>query len=358
MLGYFDDQIATESAFNANGWFMTGDLGWLDANGYLRVTGRKKDVIIRGGHNINPARIEDLAMRHAAIERAAALPIADPRLGERICLAVQFCGGQPVATGRYPRHLAAAGLSKYEMPEFFAGARRHAADAERQGAEGGDLLQWVREGRLVPTPVPATRERSKCARSWLMRSGRSRTASLREFADPVPGPDEVLVDVQAAAANFVDLLVIGGTYQHKPKLPFVPGKGAAGVVTAVGAQGDASSSRATACWRCARRAATARWRLPVPTRCHRLPDKMSLRRCRLDVDDLRHRLVCAARARPLQAGRGGAGARRLRRRRAWRRCNLCKRSAARRWAAFPIPTRPTWCARPAPMRSSISPRRI
>ena len=81
MLGYFDDQQATEAAFNAQGWFMTGDLGWMDADGYLRITGRKKDVIIRGGHNIYPGRIEALATRHDAVERAAALPVADPRLG-------------------------------------------------------------------------------------------------------------------------------------------------------------------------------------------------------------------------------------------------------------------------------------
>ena len=64
-LGYFDDQLATEASFNRGGWFMSGDLGRLDANGYLEILGRKKDLIIRGGHNIYPARIEDLAMRHA-----------------------------------------------------------------------------------------------------------------------------------------------------------------------------------------------------------------------------------------------------------------------------------------------------
>ena len=64
MLGYFDDRKATEAAFNAEGWFMTGDLGWIDEAGYLRITGRKKDVIIRGGRNIYPARIEALALRH------------------------------------------------------------------------------------------------------------------------------------------------------------------------------------------------------------------------------------------------------------------------------------------------------
>jgi acyl-CoA synthetase (AMP-forming)/AMP-acid ligase II len=69
MLGYFDNQEATENSFNAQSWYMTGDLGWMDENGYLRITGRKKDVIIRGGHNICPAKIEALAGRHPAVER-------------------------------------------------------------------------------------------------------------------------------------------------------------------------------------------------------------------------------------------------------------------------------------------------
>ena len=66
MLGYFGDQAATEASFNAHGWFMTGDLARLDAKGYLQIVGRKKDLIIRGGHNIYPAKIEDTAMRHQA----------------------------------------------------------------------------------------------------------------------------------------------------------------------------------------------------------------------------------------------------------------------------------------------------
>jgi acyl-CoA synthetase (AMP-forming)/AMP-acid ligase II len=153
MLGYFDDQMATEAAFNADGWFMTGDLGWVDANGYLRVTGRRKDVIIRGGHNINPAHIEDLAMQHTAIERAAAIPIADARLGERICLAVTLRRGQAADQEQILGHLAKAGLSKYEMPEFFV------ALAEMPLMPNGkvrrqDLARWVREGRVVPEAVP------------------------------------------------------------------------------------------------------------------------------------------------------------------------------------------------------------
>src|SRR5205807_3584183 len=99
MLGYFDDQKATEEAFNNSGWFMTGDLGSIDANGYLRIAGRSKDIIIRGGHNIHPAHIEELATRHPAVQRAAAVPMKDARLGEQVCLAVVTRAGTNVAPG-------------------------------------------------------------------------------------------------------------------------------------------------------------------------------------------------------------------------------------------------------------------
>src|SRR5262249_35868770 len=93
VLGYFDDQMADDESFNAHGWFLTGDLGRLDERGYLQITGRKKDLIIRGGHNIYPARIENLAMQHPAVERAAVLPVADERLGEKVCLAFSLRPG-------------------------------------------------------------------------------------------------------------------------------------------------------------------------------------------------------------------------------------------------------------------------
>lgn len=118
MLGYFDDQRATENAFNAGGWFMTGDLGQLDAEGYLRLTGRAKEVLIRGGHNINPARIEEFAATFPAIARAAVLALPDARLGERICLALTVHSGHAVEPRALLDHLAGLGLSRYELPEF------------------------------------------------------------------------------------------------------------------------------------------------------------------------------------------------------------------------------------------------
>src|SRR6516164_10522055 len=108
MLGYFDDPAATAAAFNAYGWFMTGDLGWLDEQGYLRVVGRQKDIIIRGGRNIYPVRIEAMAQRYDAVEKAAAFPVADPRLGERVCLAVVARDGMTVEPEGILRHLDSA----------------------------------------------------------------------------------------------------------------------------------------------------------------------------------------------------------------------------------------------------------
>lgn len=115
MLGYYDNQMATEKSFNREGWFLSGDLGSLDAEGNLKIEGRLKDLIIRGGHNIYPARIEALAVSHDGIEKAAAFAVADDRLGERVCLAIM---GTPDAV-EVLDHLAAKGLSKYDMPEWF-----------------------------------------------------------------------------------------------------------------------------------------------------------------------------------------------------------------------------------------------
>lgn len=152
MLGYFDDQQATEAAFSAQGWFMTGDLGWIDEAGYLRVTGRKKDVIIRGGRNIHPARIEALALRHAAIEKAAAFPVSDARLGERVCLAVVTRGGTPLAAEAILEHLDASGLSRYDLPEFIVQLHEMPLTASGKLLKR-ELVRRVAEGQLRPLPV-------------------------------------------------------------------------------------------------------------------------------------------------------------------------------------------------------------
>jgi acyl-CoA synthetase (AMP-forming)/AMP-acid ligase II len=152
MLGYFDDQAATEDAFNRDGWFMTGDLGQIDAQGYLRITGRLKDIIVRGGHNIHPARIEALTMKHSAVARAAAVPVADPRLGEKVCLAVMFHAGRSAAPAELLAHLDSAGLSKYDMPEYFLSLDEIPLTPNGKMRKR-DIVEWITQGRVRPEPV-------------------------------------------------------------------------------------------------------------------------------------------------------------------------------------------------------------
>jgi acyl-CoA synthetase len=152
MLGYFDDQIATEEAFNSRGWFMTGDLGWVDGDGYLRVCGRLKDVIIRGGKKIYPARIEALALRHPAIAQAAAFPVTDARLGEKVCLGFTFRAAMAADGDALLRHLKESGLSKYDMPEYLLELARMKLTPTGKVVKR-DLVDGVREGRLRPIPV-------------------------------------------------------------------------------------------------------------------------------------------------------------------------------------------------------------
>ncbi|CAL8479325.1 class I adenylate-forming enzyme family protein [Caballeronia sp. S22] len=152
MLGYFNNQAATESSFNRDGWFMSGDLGVLTETGCLQIVGRKKDLIIRGGHNIFPATIEELAMRHADIDRAAAFPVFDERLGEKVCLAIVPKSGTIVSAESMLDHLAEAGLSKYDMPEYFASLDVFPLTASGKILKR-ELVDWVKSGGLSPEAV-------------------------------------------------------------------------------------------------------------------------------------------------------------------------------------------------------------
>ena len=148
MLGYFDSQAATEASFNRDGWFMSGDLGVLDGRGNLKVVGRSKDLIIRGGHNIYPAHIEALALRHKEVVRVACFPVVDERLGERVCIAV--IGS--VAADELLAHLGREGLSKYDMPEFFVRLDEFPLTASGKILKR-NLVEIVKRGELAPVPI-------------------------------------------------------------------------------------------------------------------------------------------------------------------------------------------------------------
>jgi acyl-CoA synthetase (AMP-forming)/AMP-acid ligase II len=82
MRGYLDDPEATAEAVDADGWLHTGDLGALDAEGRLRIVGRKKDMFVVGGFNAYPVEIEGFLLRHPAIAQAAVIGVPDERLGQ------------------------------------------------------------------------------------------------------------------------------------------------------------------------------------------------------------------------------------------------------------------------------------
>ena len=152
MLGYFDNQQATEDSFNRGGWFLSGDLGRFDPSGNLEIVGRKKDLIIRGGHNIHPAKIEDLTMRHPAVARCAAFAVADPRLGEKVCLSVIFHEGAMADPGELLAHLNEVGLSRYDMPEYFIAMTEYPLTASGKILKR-ELAEWARSGHIRPQPV-------------------------------------------------------------------------------------------------------------------------------------------------------------------------------------------------------------
>ncbi len=115
-LGYTDPALDNES-FMPGGWFRTGDIGRLDGDGYLTITDRKKDVIIRGGENIASKEVEDILMLHPSVIEAAAVGIRDERLGEKVAVFVHLRPGHIIDLFEIGRHFSACGVAKQKTPE-------------------------------------------------------------------------------------------------------------------------------------------------------------------------------------------------------------------------------------------------
>ena len=116
MLGYTDWQQTLES-FDTDGYFHTGDLGYYVNGDYLCVSGRKKDLIIRGGENLSPKEIEDVLHRHPAIQELAIVAMPHERLGEGVCACVIPRAGHCVDVGILAAWLEQAGLARQKFPE-------------------------------------------------------------------------------------------------------------------------------------------------------------------------------------------------------------------------------------------------
>jgi cyclohexanecarboxylate-CoA ligase len=116
-LGYKDASLDAE-AFDAERFFRTGDLGVLDPDGYLIVTGRVKDIVIRAGEKFSAKEIEDLLFEHPKVRSVAIVPVPDPRVGERACaVVVPADPAAPPSLDELTAFLEARELSRRKLPE-------------------------------------------------------------------------------------------------------------------------------------------------------------------------------------------------------------------------------------------------
>jgi len=115
-LGYLDAALDAE-AFTADGWFRTGDLGTIDGDGYVVITGRLKDVIIRKGENISAKEIEDLLHAHPKVAEAAVIGVPDAERGEMACAVIVLRGEEPLSRREMVDYLDGTQLSKHKIPE-------------------------------------------------------------------------------------------------------------------------------------------------------------------------------------------------------------------------------------------------
>ena len=115
-LGYADASLDADG-FDADSWLRTGDLGLIDANGNVRVTGRIKDAIIRNAENVSALEVENALATHPAVADVAVIGVPDPRTGERVCAVVVPASGGGLSLESLVQHCRSRGLSRYKHPE-------------------------------------------------------------------------------------------------------------------------------------------------------------------------------------------------------------------------------------------------
>jgi non-ribosomal peptide synthetase component E (peptide arylation enzyme) len=115
-MGYFDQEL-DRHCFLPGGWYKSGDIGRMDADGYLTITDRKKDIIIRGGENISSKEVEDLMGSIPAVLESAVTAMPDKEMGERVCAFVVLRPGTSLTLAEVDAHFRAQGATRQKTPE-------------------------------------------------------------------------------------------------------------------------------------------------------------------------------------------------------------------------------------------------
>jgi fatty-acyl-CoA synthase len=117
MQGYWGDKEKTDGAIDDNSWMHTGDLAVIDQEGYCNITGRVKDMIIRGGENIYPREIEEYLYRHPKIQDVAVFGVPDERFGETVATWIQLKPGESCETNEIIEFCAGQ-IAHYKVPAY------------------------------------------------------------------------------------------------------------------------------------------------------------------------------------------------------------------------------------------------
>ncbi|MFM2120263.1 MAG: hypothetical protein RL722_1731 [Pseudomonadota bacterium] len=116
MKGYWNDAARTAEAVDAEGWMHTGDLATMDAEGYVNIVGRLKDMVIRGGENVYPREIEEFLYRHPAVQDVQVIGVPDPKYGEEICAWIRLRPGFETTTDEDIRAYCRGQIAHYKVP--------------------------------------------------------------------------------------------------------------------------------------------------------------------------------------------------------------------------------------------------
>ncbi|MDY7018740.1 MAG: AMP-binding protein, partial [Chloroflexota bacterium] len=117
MKGYWKDEEKTKKAFTADGWYRTGDKGYLDEEGYIYLCGRADDMIVRGGENISPEEVENVLYTHPKIEEAAVIGVHDPEWGSEP-MAIVVLKKEETATPEEIMEFCRAKLASFKRPRY------------------------------------------------------------------------------------------------------------------------------------------------------------------------------------------------------------------------------------------------